>query len=203
MTISTQNIGKQFGREWIFRNFTFDFLPNQSYAIIGNNGSGKSTLLKVLAGAMPLTQGKIYYLNDGQKVSSEDWFKYLAIASPYLELIEEFSLQETIDFYTNFKKLSVKKEELIEKLGFQGSKQKAIKFFSSGMKQKLKLGLAMYSQAKILFLDEPTSNLDEKNTAWYLENIKEAIKDKITFICSNQPNEYYFCSEVINLSSFK
>ncbi|TAH22457.1 MAG: ATP-binding cassette domain-containing protein [Cytophagales bacterium] len=203
MTISTQNIGKQFGREWIFRNFTFDFLPNQSYAIIGNNGSGKSTLLKALAGVMPITQGEICYLSDGKKISAENWFKYLAIASPYLELIEEFSLQETIDFYINFKKIYVTRNELIEKLGFQKNKHKAIKFFSSGMKQKLKLGLAMYSEAKILFLDEPTSNLDEKNTAWYLENIKEVIKDKITFICSNQPNEYYFCNEVINLTLFK
>jgi ABC-type multidrug transport system ATPase subunit len=203
MKISTQNLGKQFGREWIFKKFNVDFQTNQSYALIGNNGSGKSTLLKILAGAMPATVGEISYEENDKNIHTDNWFKYLAVAAPYLELIEEFSLQETIDFYIHFKKIYVKKEELIEKLGFSKNINKPIQFFSSGMKQKLKLGLAMYSDVKVLFLDEPTSNLDEKNTAWYLENIQEVLKDKITIICSNQLNEYHFCNQVINLTSFK
>lgn len=203
MRIITQSLGKQFGREWIFKNLDITFQTNQSYAVVGNNGSGKSTLLKILAGAMPATLGEISYEEDEKNIHTDNWFKHLAIAAPYLELVEEFSLQETIDFYIRFKKIYVRKEELIEKLGFSKNVNKPIRFFSSGMKQKLKLGLAMYADVKVLFLDEPTSNLDEKNTAWYLENIQEVLKDKITIICSNQPNEYHFCNQVINLTSFK
>lgn len=203
MRIITQSLGKQFGREWIFKNLDVIFQTNQSYAVVGNNGSGKSTLLKILAGAMPATLGEISYEEDEKNIHTDNWFKHLAIAAPYLELVEEFSLQETIDFYIRFKKIYVRKEELIEKLGFSKNVNKPIQFFSSGMKQKLKLGLAMYADVKVLFLDEPTSNLDEKNTAWYLENIQEVLKDKITIICSNQPNEYHFCNQVINLTSFK
>jgi ABC-type multidrug transport system ATPase subunit len=201
--IIVNNIGKQFGREWIFKNFSFNFFENQSYAITGSNGSGKSTLIKILAGIIPATIGEIDYVYNEKKVYPQDWFKDLSIAAPYLELVEEFSLKEMIDFHNSFKKLSVKREELIERLGFQKSTHKSIKFFSSGMKQKLKLALAMYSEAKVLFLDEPTTNLDEKNISWYIENIKEVSASKLLVICSNQPYEYNFCNQVINLMLFK
>ncbi len=203
MQIIAQNLGKQFGREWIFKNLTFHFQPHQSYAITGNNGSGKSTLLKILAGTMPLTTGEIEYENKGSKINPADWFKQLAIAAPYLELVEEFSLQETIDFHIRFKKLYVKPKELIEKLGFEKNQHKPIRFFSSGMKQKLKLGLALYSDVKVLFLDEPTANLDEKNIEWYLENVSKVLKDRLIIIGSNQTNEYSFCNHIINLAFFK
>jgi ABC-type multidrug transport system ATPase subunit len=201
--INTQNLGKQFGREWIFKDLTFNFLSNQSYAITGNNGSGKSTLLKMLAGTMPLSVGKIEYEKEDKKINTEDWFKELSIAAPYLELIEEFSLKEIIDFHTRFKKLYVKPKEFIEKLGFEKNEHKPIKFFSSGMKQKLKLGLALYSDVNVLFLDEPTANLDTKNIEWYLENISKVLKDRLVIICSNQSEEYSFCNHVINLTFFK
>lgn len=204
MQITVKNLAKQFGREWIFKNLDYEFQTNQSYAITGNNGSGKSTLLKVLAGVMPQTKGEIKYSDaQGVEIKVEDWFKHLAVATPYLELIEEFSLEETIDFYSSFKKLAITKNELIAKLDFQKNKYKPVKVFSSGMKQKLKLSLAMFSDVKVLFLDEPTSNLDESNTAWYLAHIREALKDKITIICSNQPLEYNFCSQTINLTLYK
>lgn len=201
--IIAKNLGKQFGREWIFKNFSFEFLENQSYAIIGSNGSGKSTLMKILAGIIPATIGEVDYVYSERKIYAQDWFKSLAIAAPYLELVEEFSLKEIIDFHTSFKKLSVKREELIDKLGFQKSSHKPIKFFSSGMKQKLKLALAMYAESKVLFLDEPTANLDEKNINWYIENIKESSVNKVVIICSNQQHEYNFCNQIINLMIFK
>ncbi|SFE99241.1 ABC transporter ATP-binding protein [Thermoflexibacter ruber] len=201
--IVAKNVGKQFGREWIFKNFSFEFLENQSYAIIGSNGSGKSTLMKILTGMMPATMGEVDYVYNEKKIDSRDWFKDLAIAAPYLELVEEFSLKEMIDFHTNFKKLSVKREELIKILGFQKSTYKPIKFFSSGMKQKLKLALAMYAKSKVLFLDEPTANLDEKNIDWYVENIKEVSANKVVIICSNQQYEYNFCNQIVNLMLFK
>jgi ABC-type multidrug transport system ATPase subunit len=203
MQILVENLGKQFGREWIFKNFNFRFQENQSYAIIGHNGSGKSTLMKILAGVIVASQGEITYTNQQKKIEIQEWFKEISIAAPYLDLIEEFSLKEIIDFHIRFKKLYVKKEEFIDKLAFQKNLNKPIRFFSSGMKQKLKLGLAMYSKTKVLFLDEPTANLDKKNTFWYIEHIKEVLEDRILIICSNQENEYNFCNEVINLAFFK
>jgi ABC-type multidrug transport system ATPase subunit len=204
MQIMVKNLAKQFGREWIFKNLDFEFSSNQSYAIIGNNGSGKSTLLKVLAGVMPTTQGEIKYITDKAKeIKAEDWFNHLAIATPYLELIEEFSLEETIDFYTSFKRLTISKKDLIKRLEFQKNKHKQVRFFSSGMKQKLKLGLAMFSDVKVLLLDEPTSNLDEANISWYLFHIKNVLRDRLTIICSNQPIEYNFCNQNIDLMLLK
>ena len=80
---------------------------------------------------------------------------------------------------------------------------KLISNFSSGMKQRLKLGLAFFSESSIAFLDEPTSNLDEKGVNWYLENVREILNKKLVFISSNQKHEYDFCSELIHIPDHK
>src|SRR6478736_1326613 len=99
MKIIAENIGKRFTREWIFRNLNLSFETNKSYAITGANGSGKSTLLQLLTGSMPLTEGKLIYLNQETEIHPDNYFKHLSIATPYQELIEEFTLAELLAFH--------------------------------------------------------------------------------------------------------
>ncbi|PWJ44808.1 ABC transporter ATP-binding protein [Sediminitomix flava] len=202
--IHAENIGKRFGRNWIFKNLDYTFEAGNSYAITGSNGSGKTTFIRSLAGILPLSKGKISYHLDQSEIHPDDIHKYLSLSGPYTEVIEEFSLLELIHFYQNFKPLQVTPEELIEIMELKHSKKKAIKDFSSGMKQKLKLGLAFFGFDQILILDEPTSNLDHQNIEWYhqqIENIDRS--NKIILICSNQPYEYDFCTNHLNISHFK
>ncbi|TAD94728.1 MAG: ABC transporter ATP-binding protein [Bacteroidetes bacterium] len=203
MNILVENLGKKFTNEWIFRNLSFSLTSGENLAVIGQNGSGKSTLLKVLAGFTPLTQGKMQF--SGQKsITSDSLFKHLSWAAPYLQLIEELTLEEQIDFHEKFKKLSISKQQLIDCLDFsKSSTRKMIKFFSSGMKQKLKLALAIYSQTSLLLLDEPTSNLDSKNIAWYLETIEKNKEKRTIIVASNQTYEYDFCQKQINIHDWK
>jgi ABC-2 type transport system ATP-binding protein len=205
MQLLIDQLGKRFNREWIFKQFSAKLQAGKSYTFVGPNGSGKSTLLHVISGVMPSTEGKIIYRLGNQTIDEDKWYKQLVIAAPYLELIEEFSLLELLDFHTRFKpfKEGISKNELIERIELEGSKNKAIKYFSSGMKQRLKLALAFYSNVPVVMLDEPTSNLDAKWSAWYREEVQQLSPDQILLICSNVPAEYDFCDTIINVSEFK
>ena len=205
MTISLQNIGRRFNRDWIFRGVDYTFSGGGSYAVLGPNGSGKSTLLQVLNGSLAPSAGKINYTFDNKPVEVEQVFQHLSLAAPYLELIEEFSLQEMIDFHFQFKpyKKGIDKNELIALLGMESSKNKLIRYFSSGMKQRLKLALAFCADTALLMLDEPTSNLDTQGVDWYLGLVQTFAKGRLTIICSNQLHEYGFCEEQLSIADYK
>jgi ABC-type multidrug transport system ATPase subunit len=205
MQLKIDNLGKKFQYEWIFRNLSYQFEAGQSYTIIGANGSGKSTLLQVIAGILSPSHGNITYQADNQIISPEKWFRHLAFASPYLELVEEFTLLELVKFHTQFKpfKNQLKISEFIEILGLEKSRHKPLKYFSSGMKQRVKLGLAFYSDTSILLLDEPTSNLDTQGIDWYKREIEQNIANRVVIICSNQAYEYDFCDNLLNINEFK
>ncbi|MFN3852566.1 MAG: ATP-binding cassette domain-containing protein [Spirosomataceae bacterium] len=205
MQISLQNIGKKFRKEWIFRNVNLEFVSGNSYTFVGPNGSGKSTLLQVLAGVAPQTEGKVVYQKNKSEVSIDDIYREIVIAAPYLELVEEFTLLESIEFHQKFKQFKddLTPKQLIEKLNLKPHADKPVRNFSSGMKQRLKLGLAFWSVSDIILLDEPTSNLDAQATEWYLSQIEQHTQDRLLIICSNQPHEYAFCKNIVDIRDYK
>ncbi|MBP6385847.1 MAG: ATP-binding cassette domain-containing protein, partial [Pseudarcicella sp.] len=160
MEINVSKLGKKFQNEWIFRDFSCQFSINNTYTFIGANGSGKSTLLKVIAGSIPSTTGEIVYSSNNNIIHPDDFYKHLNIASPYLELIEEFTLSEFIAFHVKFKPLikGYTCKDFIDFIELSHVKNKELRFFSSGMKQKVKLGLAFMTDSSVVMLDEPTSN---------------------------------------------
>jgi ABC-type multidrug transport system ATPase subunit len=204
-TLQVQNASKRFHREWIFKNLDLELSAGDTLAITGGNGSGKSTLLKCLSGAIPITQGSIEYRGATGILAEESWFRSLAIATPYLELPEEFTLNEALTFHFQFKKTlnQLTTQEILAILGLEKHQSKSISQFSSGMKQRVKLALAIFSEVPLLFLDEPTTNLDKQGVNWYLELIKRYAKDRILVICSNEPREYDFCEKKLSLEDFK
>jgi len=203
--ITLQNIGRRFNRDWIFRRLDHTFIIGESYAILGPNGSGKSTLLQVLNGSLTPSEGTISYNYEGKPVEAEKIFEHLSLAAPYLELIEEFTLTEMIDLHFKFKpyKTGMDSNAVIDLLAMQTSKNKLIKYFSSGMKQRLKLALAFCSDTALLMLDEPTSNLDTQGVDWYLGLVEKFALNRLTIICSNQAHEYGFCRNTINIADYK
>ncbi|HMU71519.1 MAG TPA: ATP-binding cassette domain-containing protein, partial [Ferruginibacter sp.] len=171
MTISLHNTGKRYNREWIFRHCTYRFEQGKKYAITGSNGSGKSTLLQVIAGATLHNEGTIEYRDAGYPIQDQrpsgiieetEHYTYLAIAAPYLELIEEMTATEMLEFHGKFKRFipSVSIAGILQVVGLEKAAHKQIRYFSSGMKQRLKLAQAFFSDTPVLMLDEPTTNLD-------------------------------------------
>lgn len=203
--ITLENIGRRFNRDWIFRGVNHTFISGETYAILGPNGSGKSTLLQVLNGSLSPSAGALSYTYNDKPLDVEQVFQHLSLAAPYLELIEEFTLAEMIDFHFKFKsyKPGLDKEAIIELVNLPGSKNKAIKYFSSGMKQRLKLALAFCADTAILMLDEPTSNLDTQGVEWYLNLVQQFAADRLTIICSNQEHEYSFCKHRLSIADYK
>ena len=204
-TIQVQNASKRFHHEWIFKNLNLDLSAGDTIAITGGNGSGKSTLLKCLSGAIPLTSGAIQYQSGTTQIVEEQWFRSLALATPYLELPEEFTLSEVLTFHFQFKNPLQQRSnaEILEILGLEKHKSKTLSQFSSGMKQRVKLALAIFSEVPFLLLDEPTSNLDKQGVTWYLDLIQQFSQDRIVMICSNDPREYDFCEKKIAMEDFK
>ena len=204
-TIQVQNASKRFHHEWIFKNLNLELSAGDSIAITGGNGSGKSTLLKCLSGAIPLTSGAIQYQSGATQIVEEQWFRSLALATPYLELPEEFTLSEVLSFHFQFKNPLQQRSnaEILEVLGLEKHKSKTLSQFSSGMKQRVKLALAIFSEVPFLLLDEPTTNLDKQGLTWYLDLIQQFTPNRIVMICSNDPREYDFCEKKIAMEDFK
>lgn len=206
ITIQVTNAGKKFGREWIFRKVDLEIKPAEKIVILGLNGSGKSTLLQAMTGYLTLNEGSVSYSNNQQQTEDEQQYKLISLASPYLELVEDFTLQEQIEHAHIYKpflnNLSI--AQVIELSGLAAHKDKYIKLFSSGMRQRLKLTLAILADAPILFLDEPTTNLDATVIDWYKNMITTYAMHKTIIVCSNSiKDEYAFCERIITMENFK
>ena len=200
MNIRLSNTGKRFNREWIFRGLDYHFMQGKTYAITGANGSGKSTLLQVIAGALMHSEGTIDF-SDHQNNPLEASLAYanISISAPYLELIEEMTALEFLAFHASFKKLIKPVDEILQEVNLKTAANKQIRYYSSGMKQRLKLAQAFFSDTTTLLLDEPTTNLDEAGIHLYKSLISKYTTNRLVIVCSNDKNEYEFCGEVIKI----
>lgn len=207
MTISLSDAGKRYNRDWIFRHFNYTFEQGQTYAIIGPNGSGKSTLLQVLSGGMMLNEGKMKYEVGSQKseIPDDKIYSRVSICAPYLELIEEMTLKEFLDFHQGFKPFlpGITTDAVIATLGLEKAVNKQIRYYSSGMKQRVKLAQCIFSDTPIVLLDEPCTNLDAAGIDLYHSLIENYCKDRLVAVSSNDEVEYKFCEKKINMSDYK
>jgi ABC-type multidrug transport system ATPase subunit len=201
MQISLEQACKRFNKEWIFKNLNFQFETGKHYALVGNNGSGKSTLLQIIAGYSGLTKGSISW----SPFDAINIYEQISFAAPYLELVEEFTATEQFEFQAQFKPIQkdLSAEKILELIGLKNAAHKQIRYYSSGMKQRLKLALAIFSDCPILLLDEPCSNLDKEGYGLYDTLIKEYAMHKLIIVGSNDPAEYHFCKEQVNLMDYK
>ncbi|GHM98700.1 hypothetical protein WSM22_01900 [Cytophagales bacterium WSM2-2] len=199
MNVTATNLGKRFNREWVFRNFNFEFSSGKTYAITGPNGCGKSTMMQVLWGQMHPSAGILQYSD----VEPSEIYKSVAIAAPYMDLIDELTTEEMILFHFKFKKSRLPVGDILKNSGLGASRNKPIQSFSSGMRQRLKLTLAFYSEADLIFLDEPCTNLDKTSIEWYHDHLRQLPANSIIFIASNQEQEYPASAVMIDIMSYK
>ncbi len=155
--------------------------------------------MQIIAGAVSHNEGTI----DCTLSNPEELYKHLSIAAPYLELIEEMTAKEFLGFHAQFKTLRLPIHEILVTIGLQKAINKQIRYYSSGMKQRLKLAQAFFSDTPILLLDEPTTNLDAEGIALYHHLINNYTKEKLIIISSNDIQEYNFCDEIISVSEYK
>ncbi|HEY5968729.1 MAG TPA: ATP-binding cassette domain-containing protein [Chitinophagaceae bacterium] len=205
MKISLTDAGKRFNRDWIFRHLTYEFSAGQSYAIVGPNGSGKSTLLQVLSGSMQMNEGDGKWSVDNKQVEPEKVYNYISICAPYLEVVEEMTLIEFLNFHSGFKPFlsSITSEKIISILGLENAVNKQIRNYSSGMKQRVKLAQSIFSDVPAVLLDEPCTNLDAAGIQLYHSLINDYCKNRMVVVSSNDEVEYRFCKERLNINDYK
>ena len=199
MKIIANALGKRFDTHWVLKNFDLELAEKASLAITGANGSGKSTLLQLLAGYLSPSTGKVNYQLSGKFLSQEIAIDQMSLSAPYVELVEELTLDEFLRFHSHFRKPLISVEDMIKSASLQAAANKQISGFSSGMKQRVRLILQFYFRSAAIFLDEPTSNLDDEGINWYVQEISKIATTKTIVIASNVPREYDFVDEQVRL----
>lgn len=206
MIITTENIGKRYRREWIIRGMTAEFKEGEAIALLGANGSGKSTLLSILSGYLSPTEGKIQWIQNGHAKSADDIFREITWCTPAMQLYDDLTLAENVAFFCQFKHLrhQLSLEMFAERIQLEAQLNKPLSQFSSGMKQRVKLGLAILGESSLLLLDEPTSFLDETAVAWYQNMVANEREGRLIFIASNRAkSETFLCERSIDVEAFK
>jgi len=201
MEIRLIDAGKRFNRDWIFKNLDASFSDKETYAITGHNGSGKSTLLQCIAGSTMLSEGEVIFNNNGKIIPNEEVFSHVSICAPYLEVIEEMTALEFFVYHQQFKSFHYKTTiaDIIDQIGLSKHAHKQIRYFSSGMKQRIKLAQAFFSETPVLLLDEPCTNLDQSGIALYKDLLSNHTKNRIVIISSNDQSEIEGCTQLIQL----
>ena len=202
-SISLKGATKRFNGRAVFENLDLEIQNGQAWSITGANGSGKSTLIKVISGFFGLSSGSISWHSENGPIDPANIHKHCAIAAPYLELFEEFTLEENISIYGDLKnfKPGMSNTDVLEFIGLIHASKKRLKEFSSGMKQRTKLGLAFCANTNILLLDEPLSNLDSKGYEWYRNVPRNLLENRIVIVGSNlEGDETGFCRHNIRMA---
>lgn len=205
MTIYLNHLGKRYRDHWVFKDIDYTFEPGETYALLGPNGSGKSTLLRVISGMQSPNKGTIEYTEGNKKTDPEKIFRHISYCAPGLELVEEMSLVEFLKFHFTFKPIIPGNTigSVIKEMHLENARDKFIHECSSGMKQRIKLAQAFFSDTPILLLDEPCSNLDTEGIALYLEWIRKHSVNRTVLIASNDKREYGHAAHFLFLETYK
>jgi len=205
MTIQINQLTKRYNYQIIFKNINYTFEEGKTYAVLGPNGSGKSTLLKVLSGFLTPSKGSVSYHNQNTAIENSQVYNQINYAAPYIQLIEDFTLDELLQFHFTFRKLlpSINLEEFKKILQLKKVKGKFLNEYSSGMKQRVKLALALLTDSSLVLLDEPLTNLDDAGTDWFNYLIEQYLNNRLLIVASNRLDEYAFCGGQLNILDYK
>jgi len=197
--IELQDIGKKFGGKYIFRHLNRTFHSGDHIGIVGQNGSGKSTLVQIISGYLSASEGLVTY----EGIPSGQAWKHISLCSPAMGLYEDFTLIEHLQFTHALKPFesSYSVKEIPEILQLEKHANKELKYFSSGMKQRVKLGTALLADVSCVFLDEPCAHLDKDSEKWFSEFVISSKKNKTVIVASNaSAPELTGCSDIWTLS---
>lgn len=196
------DLSKRFDTRKVFSKIDFRLTTGQSLAAVGPNGSGKSTLLKVLLALLRPTRGTVEYVRDGKPMDEAQIRAHTSFVSPYLNLYDHLTAEENLRFFATVAGGHITGKEvnaLLSRVGLEGRGEDYVLGYSSGMKQRLKYAVALIGKPAFLFLDEPTSNLDEAGKKIVVDIIEEHRSKSILIIATNEKEEYRFAEQLCRL----
>lgn len=200
MTLSFSNIGKKFYQRWIFRRISGKLSVSEKLVLIGRNGSGKSTLMRIFAGQLSQSEGELEYRIGNKKLPVGNLYQYISWSAPYLDMYLDLSLAEHLNLHFRFKECLLNHpQEIIDVLKLNEHEHKKLRYYSSGMLQRAKVGMALFTKSPLLLLDEPTSNMDTQNAALMLDLIHTYSQNRLLILASNMEREYDGIENIITL----
>jgi ABC-type multidrug transport system ATPase subunit len=197
LSITCTDIAKRYVKEVLFKDLSFTFTHANKYVLLGANSTGKSTLLKIIGGAVAPTKGSVTY---SLPIDKNELFSF---SSPEMHLLDDFTVKELFELHFQFKTPKISLKDQWEQSNLTSFLSKRYLELSSGLKNKVKLALAIFTEAPALLLDEPCTNFDDSNTIWYQNMIATHCSDQLIIVASNQESEYTFCTEQLNLNQYK
>ncbi|HJW30180.1 MAG TPA: ATP-binding cassette domain-containing protein [Saprospiraceae bacterium] len=204
MDLSIRKLSKAFNQKTVFTGLDFDLPSGAKLAIVGANGSGKSTLLKIISGGVLPSSGSILYSRNNERIPEDQLYQYVHFVAPYNTVIEELTLPELFSLH---KKLNTLQEfdsykDWVGQLAYKYNPDHRIKTFSSGMKQRVKLGLTLLDNRPLILLDEACSNMDQQGREWFFQAVKALPRLRTLILATNDPEERACCDEVLNIEDW-
>jgi len=200
--LMAQNMSKRFGTRTVFSDINLDLEAGQSLAVTGPNGSGKSTLIKCLLGLYRPDSGAAEYLADDHPLNPDDFRCRTAFVAPYLSLYSQLTGEENLRFFATMRGFNVTGKEVnqwLTRVGLEGRGDDRLGTYSSGMIQRLQYAIALSGAPDFLFLDEPTSNLDDDGKRVVRELIDEIRTRAVIVLATNEKEEYALAEQQCRL----
>ena len=206
-SLTTERLGQRFGSRILFRKMNIAFHSGHSTAIVGSNGSGKSTLVRILAGLMRPTKGEVILNVDGNEVEGEWRPLSCGLVAPYLNVYEDFTPRENLDFIAKARRLPHREtriEQVLDGVQMLHRADDVVNTFSSGMLQRIRIASALLADPPVLLLDEPTATLDVSGVEMVRGIIDRALKEeRIVIVATNEPEEAEACEFKIDVEDYR
>jgi ABC-type multidrug transport system ATPase subunit len=205
MQLNISQLGKRYSRKWIFKNMSFQIEPGANCAIRGRNGSGKSTLLQILSGYLSQSEGELTWVQKENELLRAELYQFVGYSAPYMDLIDAMTLEEMISHHIKFKPVikPLDVEQICHIIHLENHKNKFLSDFSSGMKQRVKIGLAILSDVPLILLDEPGNTLDMDGKNWFHKLLMDYKKDRTIIIASNLEGDLKQCNVSVNVEEYR
>ena len=184
--IQTKALCKKYKDKTAVKNLDLTIREGELYALLGVNGAGKSTTIKMLSTLTPPTSGEAYVLGNSVTKNAAKVKEVINVSPQETAVAAKLSVRENLEFIAkiygaNKKEARTKADEMIEKFGMEDITRQKAGTLSGGWQRRLSIAMALITEPKVLFLDEPTLGLDvlARRELWH---VIEKLKGKITII---------------------
>lgn len=201
MVLTIERLTKQYGNKIAVDRLSGEY-GNGVYGLLGANGAGKTTLMRMICGILTPTSGEIKLDGLNNLDMGEKFREQLGYLPQDFGYYPDFKAKEFMLYIAALKGLppgpaKLRAEELLEMVGLKEVKNKKIKTFSGGMKQRLGIAQAMINDPKILVLDEPTAGLDPKERVRFRNLISDFASDRLVILSTHIVSDVEYIADEI------
>lgn len=186
VAIDVRGLGKAYGTKTAVHPLTLTVQQGEIFALLGVNGAGKTTLINMLSCLIKPTEGEAFLLSNSILSAQQKVKEYIAVSPQETAIAPNLSVRENLQLMAGvhgFQKVVAERkvEEMLTLFSLRPVEKQRSKILSGGWKRRLSIAMALISEPKILFLDEPTLGLDilARRELW---SVIQSLKGKVTLI---------------------